>query len=160
MFGAAAASLVSAVEPAQAFSLYSSSSSYSSSLSSNSFNSSSGLAYSYSPSSLSNPSTTNLLSQAPQLSSGGENWLYAIPLALLIWMIAEGLDTTDDGGKTQLVIGEDPILSPPVIIPDGENGGGDKSPVPVPSPALLPGLLGMGAAAVRKRNRQIQADQA
>ena len=39
------------------------------------------------------------------------------------------------------------------------NGGNNDMPAPIPTPALLPGLIGMGMAAIRKRNAA-QAEQA
>ena len=73
-------------------------------------------------------------------------------------MIAEGLDTTGNDSDSNTILNETLVLDPPVItdIPDSE----PQNPVtPIPSPALLPGLIGMGAAAIRKRNR-IVTDQA
>ena len=42
---------------------------------------------------------------------------------------------------------------------DVDNGGNNDMPAPIPTPALLPGLIGMGMAAIRKRNAA-QAEQA
>lgn len=83
-------------------------------------------------------------------------------IVLALWAMFEGLDTTSEGGSK---IADGFVPSPG--IPGDENGGGgiggggDQPPATVPTPALLPGLFGMGLAAVRKRNNNLaQADQA
>ncbi|NEQ50818.1 MAG: PTPA-CTERM sorting domain-containing protein [Leptolyngbya sp. SIO3F4] len=160
-FGAVTAFLFSAVESAQAFSIRSSSN-YTSPISSNSWTSftpSSG----YSRSTFGSTSS-NLVSQKPQLNSADDYLLYGIPLSLLIWMIAEGLDTTGDNDELTAVLGQQIVNNNQ--LPgggsgngDNGNGGGNNPPTQVPSPALLPGLIGMGVAATRKRN-QVGANQA
>ena len=165
VFGAIAASLISAVEPAQAFSIRSSSSSYISSPTSSSYSSFNSSSVGYGQSSFS-PKSSNLLAQGAQISDSGEDWIsYAVMLPLLAWLIAEGLDTTSNNEEPITVMGTSIVNVIPPSGNGGGNGGGnedgndDGNPPPVPSPALLPGLIGMGVAAIRKRNR-IEADQA
>ncbi|MBT9314723.1 PTPA-CTERM sorting domain-containing protein [Leptothoe spongobia] len=166
-FGAVFASLISAVEPAQAFSIRSSSSSFYSSPTLNSLSSFNTPSTGYGQSSFGSNSPS-LLSQGTQVGSTGSNWLYGIPLALLIWMIAEGLDTTGDDGEPTVVLGKSivklPTDTPGIPGTPGTPGtpgipDGGTPPTAVPSPALLPGLVGMGVAAIRKR-KQLQSNQA
>lgn len=151
--GAVAMSLVSAVEPAQALSFRSSPTS--SSL--NSFSSQptsfgqsfSGQASGFGQSSF-DSSSPSLLSQLPADSSIGGGGVAGTEVGMilsLLFAIALGMDTTGGGGERMVVLGEE-IVNP------------DDDPTPVPTPALLPGLFGMGIAAIRKRNNQAQANQA
>lgn len=166
-FGVVAASLVSAVEPAQAFSFNSNSSSYTSSLNSGSFNSFSAPTNSYGQSSLGTGST-NLLAQGTQMGGATNNWMGYVMLPLLVWMFIEGLeDKNSSGPEVAAVLGES-VVKPPSVgpggggpgVPGGGPGGGPGNPpAPVPSPALFPGLVGMGLAAMRKRNRTEVSDQ-
>jgi hypothetical protein len=65
--------------------------------------------------------------------------------------LGEGSITTQFGDNTKALSYSGSLFTvPPSIDPDG-------GPTPVPTPALLPGLLGMGVMAMRKRKAQAQS---
>lgn len=164
VLGAVATSLISAVEPAQAFSFHSSG--YGSSSTSGSVSSFGSQSAGFGQSSFGN-SSSPLLSQAlGPGSTSVESSAGVVDIAIIVlalWAMFEGLDTTSEGGSK---IADGFVPSPG--IPGSKNGGDggigggdDKPPAAVPAPALLPGLFGMGFAAIRKRNSNLaQADQA
>lgn len=156
-FGVVAASLVSAVEPAQAFSFRSNSSSYTSSFNSGSFNSFSAPTNSYGQSAVGTGST-NLLAKGTQIGGVGSEWLSYAFLPLLIWMFIEGLEEKNNS-DTQFAKVLDEAVDETPLVPDFPDDLINPS-VSVPSPALLPGLVGMGVAAMRKRNRTEASEQA
>ncbi|MEL6130103.1 MAG: PTPA-CTERM sorting domain-containing protein [Cyanobacteria bacterium J06636_28] len=168
VLGAVATSLISAVEPAQAFSFHSSG--YGSSPTSGSVSSFSGQSTGFGQSSVGSSSSPLLSQSSGTGSTSVGNTTGVVDMAIIVlalWAMFEGLDTTSDGGNKNVVGIGDGFVNPPGIPGGGENGGGgiggggDQPPATVPSPALLPGLFGMGMAAVRKRNNNLaQADQA
>ena len=165
VLGAVATSLISAVEPAQAFSFHSSG--YSSSPTSGSVSSFGSQSAGFGQSSFGG-SSSPLLSQSNTGSTSVGQTVGVVDMAIIVlalWAMFEGLDTTSDGGNKIA----DGFVPTPGIPGGGENGGGggipggggEQPPAAVPTPALLPGLFGMGLAAVRKRNNNLaQADQA
>ena len=163
VLGAVATSLISAVEPAQAFSFHSSG--YSSSPTSGSVSSFGSQSAGFGQSSFGSGSSP-LLSQSNTGSTSVGQTVGVVDMAIIVlalWAMFEGLDTTSEGGSKIA----DGFVPTPGIPGGGETGGGgiggggEQPPAAVPTPALLPGLFGMGLAAVRKRNNNLaQADQA
>lgn len=71
----------------------------------------------------------------------------------VLWTSYQGNDLRTDGTVTLVAAGAfSPNNDAPYAIVDLE-----QAPDPIPTPALLPGLVGMGLAAMRKRN-QASAD--
>ncbi|MDV3353342.1 PTPA-CTERM sorting domain-containing protein [Leptothoe sp. LEGE 181152] len=152
ILGALAASLTASVEPAQAFRLSSgSSNSFTMPSASNSFSPSTG---SFGQSAYGG-SSSNYISQGGSTASKGDanSWAEILAFMMMLYFVAEGLDTTDEGKKTVVIDKEIERPGKPSKPGNpGNPGKPGKPPTPVPTPALLPGLIGMGVAACRKRN--------
>lgn len=143
--GAVAISLISATKPAQALSIYSGGYSSLTAPSSYSLLNNQPTGFSQSYGSFDSP---NLLSQGSLSGVGGDtDWIEIMAILGMLLFVSLGLDTGGSNGAT--------ALEPGVVDPPG--GGGEDPGVvdpvtPVPTPALLPGLVGLGLASLRKRN--------
>ena len=153
--GAITTSLISTAGAAHAFSLRS-----------NNYNTFTNPAFS---SSLSNQPTgfgtsdfdvspPSLLSQGtPGETVGGNSALNELMAVGIVAWILWGLWNGD--GDSNTVSSNVMVLDDPVVGNDDNNNDVPDMPAPIPTPALLPGLIGMGMAAIRKRNAA-QAEQA
>ncbi len=156
-------SLISATKPAQALSIYSNSYSHLTSPSSYSLLNSQPSGFGQSDGGFNSP---RLLSNGS--FSEIEQSADALEIMMIMGMLilaSLGLDTGGGGGETNLLsanLQTDPGGSTNTdggtnngggSNGGGNGGGGVVDPVtPVPTPALLSGLLGMGIASIRKRS--------
>lgn len=161
VLGAVTTSLIPVVEPAQALSFRSGG--YDGFGSSNSYNlsgnqsSGSTLFYGATSSSLYAQETEDATTSEEVASPLGEALIFTGLAATTVVLIAEILSndgngngnggSNEDGDTAEEERGE-------TAIDEDEAANSDDNEVPtsVPTPAILPGLIGMGMAAIRKRN--------